>query len=234
MSKETAGVSVEQISEYIRSHWDDSVRSGVTSPNVEPIPHAHTTPCIDGHFIALFYWDTYFANIGLLLQDRVELARSNCDAMIYLVNKKGFMPNSTFLGDDTRSQPPYLSLMVREVYEKSGDRAWLESAVQALETEYSFWMEKRITPIGLNRHFHHADEEYLLNFYKGALVGRLKKRPNLPREEQLYIAANYLGEAETGWDFNPRFAGRCGEFAPVDLNSNLYLYETNFAWFMRE
>jgi len=225
---------LDAIADYIRTNWDKSVHA--PDPKItwiEPLPVPHTTPCITGNFVAFFYWDTYFTNLGLLLQDRIDLAKSNCDAMIYLINIKGFIPNSTFRGDDTRSQPPYFSMMVRDLYEKTKDKVWLAQAVDALEKEYAFWMEKRITPTHLNRHFHHASKEYLLKFYVSA-NSRLGFDLNLPENERLVIAANYMGEAETGWDFNPRFSGRCGDFNPVDLNSNLYLYEKNFAWFAGE
>jgi alpha,alpha-trehalase len=225
---------LDAVSDFIRANWDKSVHTAKPGETgIEPLPYPHTTPCMTGNFIAFFYWDTYFTNLGLLLQDRLDLAKGNCDDMIYLINLKGFIPNSTFRGDDTRSQPPYFSMMVRDLYEKTKDKTWLAQAVAALEKEYAFWMEKRLTPTHLNRHFHHASKEYLLHFY-GVVVSRLGFDPNLPEEEKLAISANYLGEAETGWDFNPRFSGRCGDFNPVDLNSNLYVYEKNFAWFAWE
>lgn len=42
---------------------------------------------------------------------------------------------------------------------------------------------------------------------------------------------DYVAEAESGWDFNPRFNGYCTQFNPVDLNSLLYRYETLLASF---
>jgi alpha,alpha-trehalase len=38
-----------------------------------------------------------------------------------------------------------------------------------------------------------------------------------------------MAEAESGWDFTSRFAHRCEDFCPVDLNSNLYVYESLLA-----
>src|SRR5438477_7807 len=38
-----------------------------------------------------------------------------------------------------------------------------------------------------------------------------------------------LAEAESGWDMTPRFERKCLDFLPVDLNSLLYQYETDFA-----
>lgn len=224
------------VSDYIRSHWNLSAREGFhpTRANIVPLPVRHTVPCIDGHFEAMFYWDTYFTNLGLLLHDRVDLARDNCEAMFHLIGAKGFMPNSTFFGDDTRSQPPYLCAMVRDVFARTRDLAWLRRAVPLLEREYAFWHTHRLTPCGLNRHYHHASDAYLLAFYRDALVGRLRLPADAPETDQLRIAANYLGEAETGWDFNPRYSGRCGDFAQVELNCLLHGYETSLADFYRQ
>ena len=37
-----------------------------------------------------------------------------------------------------------------------------------------------------------------------------------------------LAEAESGWDMTTRFNRRCLDYLPVDLNSLLYKYETDF------
>jgi len=89
--------------------------------------------------------------------------------------------------------------------------------------EYEFWMNKRSTPCGLNRYFHHADADYLRAFPK-IIAGRVPFSWNSD-VELLEHSAHYLAEAESGWDFNPRFGGRCTDFAPVDLNSILYACE---------
>lgn len=228
------GPALERVADYCRGHWDASAREGVTHAAIEPVPFRHTTPCISGNFIALFYWDTYFTNLGLLRQDRVDLARSNCDALLYLLGKKGFVPNSTFKDNDTRSQPPYLSLMVREVYEHIRDPSWLASTIPLLEAEYHFWTGCRGTPTGLSRHFHQAPDDYLLRFYDKTLTGRLKVPSDASRQEKLQTSAHRLAEAETGCDFTTRFQGRCADYNPVELNANLYQYEKNFAFFARE
>jgi alpha,alpha-trehalase len=38
-----------------------------------------------------------------------------------------------------------------------------------------------------------------------------------------------LAETESGWDYTPRFNRKCLTYLPVDLNSLLYKYETDFA-----
>ena len=99
-------------------------------------------------------------------------------------------------------------------------------------------MTHRMTPVGLNRY---SNEATLAQ--KRRIVDVLKKRlgPNFRKKveylsegKQLEIASHYIAEAESGWDFTPRFDMRCEDFCPVDLNSNLYYYEKNFEYFAYE
>lgn len=59
-------------------------------------------------------------------------------------------------------------------------------------------------------------------------LGSRFKTDGLSHQELLDVGSHYIAEAESGWDFNPRFQTRCMDFCPVDLNANLYLYEKNF------
>ncbi len=55
----------------------------------------------------------------------------------------------------TRSQPPFLTPMVRAVYEKTHDKKWLEGTVDAIEKYYRYWtVEPHLTPeTGLSRYY---------------------------------------------------------------------------------
>jgi alpha,alpha-trehalase len=51
-----------------------------------------------------------------------------------------------------------------------------------------------------------------------------------------YYDVNYLNdlaEAESGWDYTPRFNHKALNYLPVDLNSLLYKYERDFAYVER-
>jgi len=234
---QTSKTDLQRVLDYIRSHWEESVHDDLLHPppeNVSALPVRHTVPCLRGHFPVFFYWDTYFTNLGLLIQGRTELARSNCEAMAWLIDRHGFIPNNTFKSDANRSQPPYFSRMVREVYGATGDRAWLASMLAFARREYQFWMTARHAPLGLNRHGEHASREFLLRFYDKLLCGRLGLSPEVPEGAKLSDARRYLAEAETGWDFNPRFDHRCPDFCPVDLNALLWSYEKDLAFFSAE
>ena len=87
----------------------------------------------------MYYWDTYFTNAGLIASGNVEQAKNNADNVRFLINKYGFMPNGNrtfYLGN---TQPPFLSLMVYDIYETKKDKEWLKTAYDFLIIEYRFW-----------------------------------------------------------------------------------------------
>ena len=49
------------------------------------LPYSYTVPCVDGAFQEMYYWDTCFTNVGLLLCDRLELAKNNTENMAYMI-----------------------------------------------------------------------------------------------------------------------------------------------------
>ena len=90
-------------------------------------------------------------------------------------------------------------------------------------------MTRRLAPNGLNRYGHCATDEELTGFY-GAIAGRLRTDRSetvTSLQDTLKASAHWLAEAESGWDFNPRFSQRCMDFNPVDLNALLYIFEKN-------
>jgi len=222
------------VDQYIQDNWDSTVVES------KELPEPHT-----GVWGLLFYWDTYFTNAGLLLhQGKGGIAKNNVDCLLFEVEKYGFVPNANAKWGMNRSQPPYLSMMVREVYEHTEpkDKEWLKKAYDTLKKEYYFWIddsnntiERHTTTIGgLNRYFHHAGNNDVATFYKDVLVPRFGYPANANRQQRIKDATPYLAEAESGMDFTPRFEGRCPDFAALDLNCNLYMYEMNFAWIVTE
>jgi alpha,alpha-trehalase len=55
----------------------------------------------------------------------------------------------------TRSQPPFLTTMILEVYQETQDREWLESTVPAIEAYYDYWTqgEHQAGTTGLSRYY---------------------------------------------------------------------------------
>ena len=228
-----------QIIDWIRTNWDRSVAEDHDGSGFAGIdlPRRYTTPCIRdaGRFSFFFYWDTYFTNVGLLLHDRLDLARANIENMVWLVQRHGFMPNH--VGLDHRSQTPYFGLMVAEYADSLAPaerRAFLAGAAEAVRQEYFFWREARSTPIGLTRCGQSATRDYLATFYDTILVRRLGAPVDVSEREKIAVAAHRVAECETGWDFTERFQARALDFAVVEFNANLYAYETLLERWARE
>lgn len=218
--------------QYIAENWSRSIcrdAGGLGFRGID-LPHPYTTPCIkgEGKFSFFFYWDTYFTNLGLLRSGLVETARDNIRNMLWFIERQGYMPNHT--GIFNRSQPPWLCEMVADYFERAGgpdaDPAFFRQCCEGLRREYHFWANARHTPTGLQRHGQHDTAEGCAHFYDKMLVRRLGKSPDAPFEEKASVGAHYLAEAESGWDFTPRFAGRCLDHNPADLNALLHTYET--------
>lgn len=227
--------SILEIRNFIKLNWSNVIRKNTTDKDgLIGLPFPYTVPCVSGHFQEMYYWDTYFTNLGLIIDGNTEQAKNNCNNMLFLVDKYGFMLNGNKTYYLNRSQPPYLSMMIRDVFEKTKDVNWLKRCLPILEKEYQFWMSKRITPNGLNHYSNSANDEIkkqeFISFSK-RLDTNFDSTILISDTEKVRKGSQFLSECESGWDFNPRFEGRCEDFCPVDLNSNLYMYENNFAFF---
>lgn len=227
--------NVADIHRHISSTWESTIRfNPVDDSTLIGLPHPYTVPCPGEMFQEMYYWDTFFTNEGLILDGRTDMAKNNVDNLLYMVERFGFVPNGSRTWYLNRSQPPYLSHMVNAVYEATGDREWLEKAYDTLLKEYEFWQTERTTCCGLNSYGGTGSRKLLDEFY---VTGN--RRIGMEPDEELWegfrdsIAFNFIAEAESGWDFNPRFERNCQCYCPLDLNANLYGYEMNFARFSK-
>ena len=219
---------VQEVRNYISSSWDSTVRYNPEDDGtLLGLPCPYTVPCPRGTFQEMYYWDTFFTNEGLIKDGRIDLALGNVENVMYMVEKYGFMPNGSRTWYLNRSQPPYLAWMVESVFEATHDSLWLARAYDVIEKEYAFWTNQRVTPSGLSAYSSEADDALAEEFVHTASQ-RLRHdfvADCTTREELLRMGRHFAAEAESGWDFNPRFLRRCEDFCPVDLNANLYHYE---------
>ncbi len=215
---------------FILDGWDSCVKVNPEDQGtLIGLPYPYTVPAV-GHFDEMYYWDTYFTNVGLLLSGRMQQAKHNVDNMLYLVNRFGFMPNGNRTFYLNRSQPPFLSIMVRDVYERIRDRSWLKKAYAALELEYTFWTTKRNSPVGLS----HYDAELTDDQMDGEAENFCNRVGFRPNGSHAQLARHYLANAESGWDITPRWGVEAYHYATVELNSLLYALEKNMAFFAGE
>jgi alpha,alpha-trehalase len=106
------------------------------------LEHKYVVP--GGRFNEMYGWDSYFIIRGLLREGRIELARGMVDNFLFEIEHYGAMLNANRTYYLTRSQPPFLSSMLVDVYdaiEKGGhsDTAWLAKAYADLEKDYGMW-----------------------------------------------------------------------------------------------
>ena len=214
---------VPAVREFIRNNWHTTVQHCTTdTATLIGLPHPYTVPTAGAMFREMYYWDTFFTNEGLVRDGHPELAKGNTDNLLHMVRRFGKVYNGSRTYYEARSQTPYLSMMVDRIYRLTGDKQWLADAYETLKDEYGFWMRERLTPTGLNRYGSSASDalvdEFLVTgskrlgtdlFDKGYTPERLHK-----------LGLDFVAEAESGWDFNPRYDRRCTDFCPLDLNAS--------------
>lgn len=210
--------------DYIHKFWNELIKKSppYTKNELFYLPNPYVVP--GGVFQQLFYWDSYFIIIGLKFSKSKTLIKGIVENFLYEMKTFGIIPNSSEIAHLSRSQPPFLTSMIEEVWD--GDKEWLRNAYEVAKIEYNeVWMNPKThynETIGLNRYFDNLDSmlrvrgEAYLNFNK----------INIPIE---FLQERI--EAESGWDYTSRFHQECGHFIPVDLNSLLYKYEVDFIKF---
>lgn len=225
----------------IKAYLDENIEKTVkvspeSSGTLLGLPYPYTTPCAADTYQELYYWDTYFTNAGLILWGKAEYAKNNVKNMFYLIEKYGFMPNGNRTFYLNRSQPPFLSQMVRDLYNAEQDKKWLSDAYDVLKKEYSFWQGKRMTPTGLNGYTGYEIFENVLEKNYGYFFRRIGRpaKDNPTRQDLLDAYFAGVSVYESGWDCNSRVKDRGHKFDMVDLNSLLYGMEKNMCFFAGE
>jgi alpha,alpha-trehalase len=141
---------------------------GVDTAKINPhgllyLPEKYVVP--GGRFNEMYGWDSYFIIRGLLESGRIDLARDIVENFFFEVEHYGAMLNANRTYYLTRSQPPFMSSMVVDVYTamqkqgKAPDRAWLERAYADLDKDYGMWTRAPhlAGETGLSRYYDFGD-----------------------------------------------------------------------------
>lgn len=222
-----------EIGKYIEKEFEKTIRNNTEDiETLLGLPYPYTVPCPDDKFLEMYYWDTYFTNVGLIAKGNIELAKNNIDNMLFMVEKYGFMPNGNRVYYLNRSQPPFLWRGVKDIFEVTHDKEWLACAYKTLCKEYNFWLTKRLAPNGLNFYGNHEGltEQIIQLLYKD-FTKRSGGFTAEDYETQVKMAHSIRTFVESGWDCNSRFGLDGQFFNPVDLNSLLYGFEATMAEF---
>lgn len=200
---------------YIRDYWKKLERfHPEDDESLIGLPNKYLVPAFEeGHefdFNEMYYWDSYFMVQGMMDAEHKELVVGSLENLLYMFKRYKIIPNASRLYLMGRSQPPFLSSFIWDVYDTYHmDAKWLKDAIQTAEEEYkTVWMGEakpnaRLVYQGLSRYY---DINYL----------------------------NDLAEAESGWDMTTRFGRKALNYVPADLNALLYKYEMDFVRYYRQ
>ncbi|GAB5398943.1 MAG: hypothetical protein Aureis2KO_05280 [Aureisphaera sp.] len=201
-----------------------------------------------GRFNEMYGWDSYFEAVGLLLDGREDLAIGMANNFQYQIQHYGKILNANRSYYLTRTQPPFYSSMISEIFEISKDKKWLRNHLETAIQEYeTVWMVegKRLSANGLNRylaegigmppeaeegHFSHEIEAYSQaagmtpeDYEKAYAQGTIQNK-----ELDNYFVHD-RSVRESGHDTSYRLESICAHLNLVELNAMLYKYETDFA-----
>ena len=217
-----------QLSECVNTNTED-----ITPPDGDtffglPKPYSVPTPANCTGFHEMYYWDTYFTNIGLLSIGNIGQAKNNVIDIMALINRFGFMPNGSRKRYLYHSQPPFFAQMVKEIFEADGDKAFLSAAYAALKKEHAFWKRNRTFPNGLSHYGYPATDPNL----QATRGGKWETRTGLKPDADIRVnVGNFIAHCESGWDCNPRWKSPAYLYAPPDLNTLLWNLEERLAEF---
>ena len=203
-----------------------------------------------GRFNEMYGWDSYFITMGLLIDDKVDLAFGMAENFKYQIDHYGKILNANRSYYLTRTQPPLYTSLIIDIIEKSNPEiSWIERHLKTAIKEYkTVWMEegKRLTANGLNRykaegiglpfeveegHFDDILEKYAPKYN---LSTREFEKKYLEREildadlDHYFIHDRSM--RESGHDTTNRLVGICADLNTVAINSLLYKYECDISF----
>lgn len=201
-----------------------------------------------GRFNEMYGWDSYFESVGLLLDGKVELAKGMADNFQYEIEHYGKILNANRSYYLSRTQPPFYTSLIREVFEVTQDKEWLKSHLLTAIKEYeTVWMVqgKRLTDNGLNRYLAEGlglPPECETGHFDAVLKPFAEKEDKTVRDyEKAYAEGQIVNKEldayfihdrsvrESGHDTSYRIEGHCADLNLVELNAMLYKYETDFS-----
>jgi alpha,alpha-trehalase len=125
------------------------VKQSELKPGLLYLPKRYVVP--GGRFNEMFGWDSYFIILGLLRDGRIDLARGMVENFFYEIENYGAVLNANRTYFLTRSQPPFLSSMIRVVYDaelahdsspanQARQKEWLARAYSYAQRDHDFWL----------------------------------------------------------------------------------------------
>ena len=216
-------------SEHIKALWPflhrpaDSDQEGRSSK--VPLPFSYIVP--GGRFQEVYYWDSYFTQLGLLLDGHQNWVLDLLQNFEYFILNYGHIPNGNRTYFLSRSQPPFFALMVEAYAQSTSDpEAVYTRFKDALIREYEYWSAPHRQIKGFTRYW---DQENAprIEMYRTDLEWQQHAESHPEFYRHLRAAC------ESGWDFSSRWMRDKNDLgtlytldiAPVDLASLLFFLE---------
>jgi alpha,alpha-trehalase len=145
--KAACGVSAEHLPKRI-DHPGALMPGQIKAPGLLYLPNKYVVP--GGRFNEMYGWDSYFIILGLLEDERRDLARGMVENFFFEIEHYGNILNANRTYYLTRSQPPLLSSMIRDVYDADIEalpqgyaktNAWLARAYGFAVKDHDLWLE---------------------------------------------------------------------------------------------
>lgn len=212
------------------------------------LPYPYIVP--GGRFMAQFYWDSYFTMLGLAADGRWDLVDNMLKNCTYMIRKFGFIPTANRTYFLSRSQPPFLSHMVKLMARHRNRTLVMLEHLPYLLAEYRYWTKGKRT---LDNMEEVSAMRRVVRLPDGSMLGRYFDDKKTPRPESMRedidTASMKKGDAaeklfldlragaESGWDFSSRWFTdpsdiktiRTTDIVPIDLNCLLYHLEATIA-----
>ncbi|KAF5197980.1 Trehalase [Thalictrum thalictroides] len=222
----------------------DGVRENPELHTLLPLPHPMIIP--GSRFIEVYYWDSYWVIRGLLVSKMYETAKSIVYNLISLIDEYGHVLNGSRAYYTNRSQPPLLSSMVSEIYNRTQDLAFVKRSLPALLKEHKFWntVNHKVI-IQDDKGCNHTLSRYFALWNKPrpetSTIDKESASKLLNPYDKQHLYRELASTAEAGWDFSTRWMRNHSDFAtlattsivPVDLNLYILKMELDIAFLAR-
>lgn len=233
----------KSIVQHIESLWPVLTRTpdgGQDRSSRIALPYPYIVP--GGRFNEIYYWDSYFTMLGLVVSGRVDMVQHMVDNFAHMLSVYGLIPNGNrtyYLG---RSQPPYFSSMVQLLADERGDEGMLVQYLPVLKMEYDFWMlgSQELVTDGASSRVVKCQGHLLNRYYDSIKAPRTEMYMDdmeVIEKGGQQLVTDIRAACESGWDFSARWLAdplqldtiRTTQILPVDLNCLLLHLEETLA-----
>jgi alpha,alpha-trehalase len=192
----------------------------ITDQGLLYLPFPYVVP--GGRFNEMYGWDSYFIVLGLVRDGQVPLAKNIADDLIFEIEHYGKVLNANRTYYLERSQPPFLTETILEVFRHTGDVQWLRASLPAIEKYYHYWAtEPHWTPeTGLSRYYSTVDTP--------APEVAYGERDPKGRNHYDRVSEYYRSHAVREYDLARYYDARLGRLTPLFYQGDRAMRESGF------